>query len=105
MAVYSFDHANNKEINKKLIRSVQGVADDEFLDVALIKRMLGFDLIHVPLSFLYLGAARTYFKTRKNRQRKISSGKQTANAAECRQRQRRHNVSLIAYKSHVLVKF
>ena len=51
MAVYSFDHASNKEINKELIRNVQGVADDEFLDVALIKRMLGFDLIHIPLSF------------------------------------------------------
>ena len=51
MAVYSFDHANNKELNKELIRSVQGVADDEFLDVALIKRMLGCDLVHVLLSF------------------------------------------------------
>ena len=51
MAVYSFDHGNNKEINKELIRSVQGVADGEVFDVALIKRMLECDLICVSLSF------------------------------------------------------
>ena len=46
------------------------------------------------LFYFDLGAARTYFKTRKNRHRKVSSGKQAATAAECRQRQRRHNVSV-----------
>ncbi|XP_065887801.1 uncharacterized protein [Dysidea avara] len=69
-----FDHPNNKEVNRTLIKNVQAVVDEEISNVALVKR-----------------AARTYFKTRKNRHRKVSSGKQEATAAECRQRQRRHN--------------
>ena len=40
MIYQSFDHPNNKGINKALIRSVRAVADEDSVDVALIKRML-----------------------------------------------------------------
>lgn len=53
MIVSSFDHPNNKEVNKALIQNVQGVADGELLDIALIKRTLGCSLTCVPLSFLF----------------------------------------------------
>jgi len=36
----SFAHQNNKDINKAQIQSVRGVADEDSVDVALIKRML-----------------------------------------------------------------
>jgi len=88
----SFDHSNNREVNRTLIRNVRAIVDKEISVPALVKRTLRCSL----KKFLYLfdlGAARTCFKTQKNCHRKVSSGKQAATAAECRQRQGHHNVS------------
>ena len=37
--MHSFDHPNNKEINKSLVQNVQAVAHEEMIDIALIKRV------------------------------------------------------------------
>ena len=37
--IHSFDHPNNKEINKSIVQNVQAVAHEEMIDVALIKRV------------------------------------------------------------------
>ena len=92
MIVFSFDHPINRELNRALIRNVQAVVDEKLSDAALVKCELSCLIILSFMFWFILSAARTYFKTRKNCQRKILSGKQAATAAECRQR--RHNVSV-----------
>ena len=46
---------------------------------------------------MYEGAVRTYFKSLKSFHQRKASGKHQVNAAECRKRQRRHNVSIFVF--------
>ena len=81
-----------------LIRNVLGVLDsNNHYDHTVIKRKhleslcCKVAIFHIA-TYLYTGAAGTYFKSRKSYHLRLASGKQAAVAASSRRRQRRYNV-------------
>ena len=48
MVVFSFDHPNNRELNRALIRNVQAVVGEKLSDAALVKcelNMLSYNVV------------------------------------------------------------
>ena len=69
------------------------ISQDKQYDASIIKREPNSKiLIRFSKQLHIVGAARTYFKSRKGYHQQKSSGKQEATAAASRRRQRRHNV-------------
>ena len=91
----SFDHTSNRHVNTILIRNIQGVLKENEYDPTITKRKCSYTVICVISSNLQIiGAARTYFKSKKSDYQREQSGKKASTAASSRKRQRRHNVSL-----------
>ena len=97
MDTYSFDDQSNKDVNSSITRNVKAVAQDSQYDVSLIKRK--YDSVNLLWPYghmMLIGAARTYFKSRKSAHQRVQRGKQQSTSKAARRRQRKHNVSFKA---------
>ena len=101
LVIYSFDDQTNRETTVSLIRNLLGVLDsNNHYDHTVLKHKhleslcCKVAIFHIA-TYLYTGAACTYFKSRKSYHPRLASGKQAAVAVSSRRRQRRHNVSNI----------
>ena len=80
----SFDNNANKEVNRAIVRNVQAVSEYDLSLIKLEYNIRYLIIIHFDYDF---------FKSRKSAHQRKLTGKQEANAATSRRRQRRHNVS------------